>query len=306
MTREEAERELCRLLEEAEADIQAGRTIPAEEVFAQLREKFAPRNIVYLTGDTHGRFERIVDFCSRREMDRENTFVILGDAGLNFHGNLRDTMRKLLLSDLPCTFFCIHGNHEQRPGPKLGYERTQYHGGSVWVQPQYPNLLFAIDGEVYDFCGHSCLVIGGAYSVDKYYRLAMGYGWWPDEQPSPQIKEKVERVLEERNWQVDVVFSHTCPLKYEPVEVFLPGIDQSTVDKSTEEWLDTIESKLHYERWYCGHYHTEKQVDKLRFMFEDYALLPHTLSIEEEKALIAKMERQAEMAEALGWDEEDI
>ena len=125
-----------------------------------------------------------------------------------------------------------------------------------------------------------------------------GYGWWPDEQPSPQIKEKVERVLEERNWQVDVVFSHTCPLKYEPVEVFLPGIDQSTVDKSTEEWLDTIESKLHYERWYCGHYHTEKQVDKLRFMFEDYALLPHTLSIEEEKALIAKMERQAEMAEA--------
>ena len=74
MTREEAERELCRLLEEAEADIQAGRTIPAEEVFAQLREKFAPRNIVYLTGDTHGRFERIVDFCSRREMDRENTF----------------------------------------------------------------------------------------------------------------------------------------------------------------------------------------------------------------------------------------
>ena len=112
--------------------------------------------------------------------------------------------------------------------------------------------------------------------------------------------------LEERNWQVDVVFSHTCPLKYEPVEVFLPGIDQSTVDKSTEEWLDTIESKLHYERWYCGHYHTEKQVDKLRFMFEDYALLPHTLSVEEEKALIAKMERQAEMMEALGWDEEDI
>ena len=306
MTREEAEKELCRLLEEAEADIQAGRTVPAEEVFAQLREAFAPRNIVYLTGDTHGRFERIVDFCSRREMDRENTFVILGDAGLNFYGGHRDALGKEQLAKLPCTFFCIHGNHEQRPGPELGYELSHYHGGSVWVQPQYPNIVFAIDGEVYDFCGHSCLVIGGAYSVDKYYRLARGYGWWPDEQPSPQIKEKVERVLEERNWQVDVVFSHTCPLKYEPVEVFLPGVDQSTVDKSTEEWLDTIESKLHYERWYCGHYHTEKQVDKLRFMFEDYALLPHTLSIEEEKALIAKMERQAEMMEALGWDEEDI
>ena len=94
MTREEAEKELCRLLEEAEADIQAGRTVPAEEVFAQLREEFAPRNIVYLTGDTHGRFERIVDFCSQREMDRENTFVILGDAGLNFYGGLRDALGK--------------------------------------------------------------------------------------------------------------------------------------------------------------------------------------------------------------------
>ena len=38
---EEAEKELCRLLEEAEADIQAGRTVPAEEVFAQLREALA-------------------------------------------------------------------------------------------------------------------------------------------------------------------------------------------------------------------------------------------------------------------------
>ena len=58
--------------------------------------------------------------------------------------------------------------------------------------------------------------------------------------------------------------------KYAPVEVFLPGIDQSTVDKSTEEWLATIESKLHYERWYCGHYHTRKQIDKMQFMFEDF------------------------------------
>ena len=78
--------------------------------------------------------------------------------------------------------------------------------------------------------------------------------------------------LEERNWQVDVVFSHTCPLKYEPVEVFLPGIDQSTVDKSTEEWLDTIESKLHYERWYCGHWHISKRGDKLHFLFHDFEI----------------------------------
>lgn len=53
-------------------------------------------------------------------------------------------------------------------------------------------------------------------------------------------------------------------------------IDQRTVDKSTEEWLDSIEQRLSYKRWYCGHYHTEKKIDKLRFLFKDYEMLPRT------------------------------
>lgn len=68
----------------------------------------------------------------------------------------------------------------------------------------------------------------------------------------------------ERNWKIDIVLSHTGPLKYEPTEVFLPMIDQSTVDKSTEVWLEQIEAKLDYERWYFAHYHTEKEVGKVR------------------------------------------
>ncbi len=160
-----------------------------------------------------------------------------------------------MLAQIPITFFCIHGNHEMRPSPKLGYKLSTYHGGQVWVQAEYPNIVFAIDGEIYDFMGYSCLAVGGAYSVDKWYRLRMGYGWWPDEQPSDEIKAKVERVLEGCDWKVDVVLSHTCPLRYEPTEAFLPCLDQSTVDTCTEEWLNTIEERLSYERWYCGHFH---------------------------------------------------
>ena len=46
------------------------------------------------------------------------------------------------------------------------------------------------------------------------------------------------------------MITHTAPLKYEPTEVFLPMINQSTVDKSTEQWLDSIEEQLYYDRWY--------------------------------------------------------
>ena len=52
----------------------------------------------------------------------------------------------------------------------------------------------------------------------------------------------------DHDWKVDVVLSHTTPLKYEPVEVFLPQIDQSQVDKSTEIWLDSIGYLLTFDR----------------------------------------------------------
>lgn len=74
--------------------------------------------------------------------------------------------------------------------------------GRYGFSPSIQTSYFAIDGEIYDFFGHSCIVIGGAYSVDKYYRLARGYNWFEDEQPSDEIKEKVERVLSERDWRL--------------------------------------------------------------------------------------------------------
>ena len=229
---------------------------------------------VYLSGDTHGHFDRIISFCNKQNVTSKDTLIILGDAGLNYWGDWRDKKNKVRLSKIPINFFCIHGNHEMRPSEALGYEQSEYHGGKVWAQPEYPNILFAMDGEIYNFNENVCLVIGGAYSVDKYYRLTNGLNWFPDEQPSEEIKSKVEQVLSKHDWNIDIVLSHTAPLKYEPTEVFLPMVDQSTVDKSTEAWLDTIETKLNYCRWYCGHYHTEKSVDKLRFMYNDYALLP--------------------------------
>ena len=66
-----------------------------------------------------------------------------------------------------------------------------------------------------------------------------------------------------------IILSHTTPLKYEPTEVFLSCIDQSKVDKSTEQWLDKIEENVEYKKWYCGHYHTNKKIDKVSILFED-------------------------------------
>jgi len=75
------------------------------------------------------------------------------------------------------------------------------------------------------------------------------------------------------NWKIDTVLSHTCPAKYIPTEAFLPGIDQATVDRSTEIWLDDIEIRLTYNHWLCGHWHIDKHIDKMHFLMNSFEML---------------------------------
>ena len=109
---------------------------------------------------------------------------------------------------------------------------------------------------------------------ERYFSVVDVVGVLTDQKDQrAAIKDRVESVLASRSWQVDIVLSHTTPLSLEPREAFLPFIDQSTVDTSTEEWLDGIERRLNYERWYAGHFHTVKETGKLRLMYQDYAKL---------------------------------
>jgi len=228
--------------------------------------------MIFLTGDTHGRvaggFDRIEKLCITNGTTIDDVIVILGDAGINFNGGLIDCKKKLFLSELPITLLCIHGNHEMRPDTIATYKQVERFGGVCYVEDAYPNILFAKDGEVYELGGKSCIAIGGANSIDKHLRVA-GVSWWPDEQPSVEIKERVEGVLYARGWSVDVVLTHTCPRNYMPCEAFMPGVEQHLVDNGTEIWLDGIEQRLNYSAWYCGHFHINKRDDKITFMFDD-------------------------------------
>ena len=84
--------------------------------------------------------------------------------------------KKAFPESLPITIFTIHGNHEQRPQTIYGYQEKVWHGGVVYQEEEYPSLLFAKDGEVFDPDGKQVLVIGGAYSIARWTALCMGTG----------------------------------------------------------------------------------------------------------------------------------
>lgn len=286
----------------------------------------------YVTGDIHGNPRDIIAFANSHNLTEKDTIIILGDAGFNYFLSRRDKHNKEKISKLKCTVFCIAGNHEAKPWmvrkiedgiESFFYDTKVWNDGVVFFEKKYPNLLFADSGEIYNLDGKKCIVLGGAYSVDKYYRITkylinrpdraleilsklgtndisdfieskaipfvnhgiddenrtvqrqldtiatkLNYGeagWFWDEQISDIEMHRAEENLVEN--KIDIVFSHTCPAKYKPIEMFLPQVKQDTVDDSMEQWLDTIEEKIDYEKWYCGHWHTDKKIDKMIFLF---------------------------------------
>lgn len=226
----------------------------------------------YGTGDTHGDFQRIVDFAFKMKTTKEDILAILGDAGINYYLNTRDEKNKIILSQLDLTIFCVKGNHEKYPDNIPGYITKEWNGGIVFYEEKYPNILFAKDGEIYNINGKKCLVIGGAYSVDKYYRLMMGWNWFENEQPSEELKKEIEEKIKINN-EFDYILSHTCPYSVRPTHLFLSQIDQSTVDSSTELWLEEISKKIKFDKWYFGHYHDDWNTGKYHMLFNGYDLL---------------------------------
>lgn len=226
--------------------------------------------MIYITSDTHGKFRRVMEFLENGPITQDDVLIILGDAGFNYDtvpgSGLR---RKAPMNHYSIPILSLHGNHELRPEHIDTYREIPWHGGIVYQEERYPNLLFAKDGELYTFDDRNLLVCGGAYTVFKEYRIQKGLPWYPDEQPSAEIKERVEQQLDKLNWNADILLTHTCPSKAVPKEKYIPNVDQSTVDTSTEDWLDKIEDRLNYNQWYCGHWHIDKQVENIRFVYKD-------------------------------------
>ena len=208
----------------------------------------------YITGDTHKKFDRVEEFCLEYHTTTDDVMIILGDSGINYWLSPKDEKLKERVARIPITCFCIHGNHEGRPWESsTDYRLVSWHGGLVYKEEKYPNMP-----------------IGGAGTVNKDYRISHGLQWFASEQPDDTIKQFVEQQLGKAGWKMDIILSHTVPIKAEPTWAFKPRKEPITVDKGTEEWLQTVYDRLDFSEWYAGHYHVETESMGIRIMFEDF------------------------------------
>lgn len=226
-----------------------------------------------IRGDTHGDFTWMTNGCLDTYKSSETAIIILGDAGFNFHLNKSEQRHKKEINDRGYKFYCVRGNHEERPQniPNMNRVYDDEVKGYVYMEEEYPNIRYFLDYGRYAIDKYICLIIGGAYSVDKNWRLSrVGLteetndpkksGWFAEEQLTANEMTDCSLWLDTLpDSTFDFVFSHTCPKKYQPVDKFLSFIDQSTVDTSMETWMEAISKKIEVNyAWLWGHFHTDR------------------------------------------------
>ena len=198
------------------------------------------------------------------QKDPDHALIVLGDLGFNYLLDERDKdWKRGFCNKYDFQLYAVRGNHEERPqnitGMQLVYDENV--NGEVYWEPEYPNIHYFKDFGEYEINGYKVLILGGAYSVDKYYRIAMHpnsswTGWFAEEQLNDTERAAAAELCKGKSY--DFVLSHTCPISWEPRDLFLSVVDQSTVDKTMELWLEDIKSSFSWNIWLFGHYHADR------------------------------------------------
>ena len=230
----------------------------------------------YITGDTHGNSDIRVNRLLSKNPDiipEETALIILGDSGFNYYLDKGDYKRKKHFSKRGILTYCVRGNHEERPQNIEGMELIEDENvnGLVYIQKEFPLIRYFVDGQKYDINGYKVLVIGGAYSVDKFYRLRNQINWFEQEQLSNLEMSNIGLdLITDLPTTYDFVLTHTCPYSWQPRDLFLNGIDQSLVDNTMEIWMDRLKDCFDWKIWMFGHYHDDRLVrPKVEMMYYD-------------------------------------
>lgn len=239
---------------------------------------------IYITGDIHGSAREVRNRIAQIENPSKNDFIIIaGDAEFEYEnyimGQAKREARKF-----PGTWIVLRGNHDScywKHEKDQGWEIIQYQGCDYLRQIKYPNIWYLPDnGCIYRIEDYNILFIPGAYSVDKWYRLRNNYPWNPREQLNTKEQKDLEDITIEwlnSGFDINFVVAHTFPLKMQHyfIDLFMPGLDQTSVDKSTEYWLNNLstfyENSLSFKQYFGGHFHDD------RMLTNKYTMLYHSV-----------------------------
>ena len=235
--------------------------------------------MIYITGDTHGNFERFDEnrFPIQTEMTKKDYIIICGDFGgvWTFEGESNIEKETLdWLNDKNFTTLFVDGNHENYTRLYNDYQVEKWHGGKV--HKIRDSVLHLMRGEIFDIDDKRFFAFGGAKSHDiqdgilnldeeeriykyrksgAYFRIR-NFSWWDLELPTEEEMKKGINNIEKINNKVDYTISHCCPTSIQTL------LSSGTYKKDyLTDYFQKIMDKCEFKKWYFGHYHDYRQVN---------------------------------------------
>ena len=209
---------------------------------------------VYVTGDTHGPLDldKIYNWEMTVSPNYDDVLIILGDWGAIWYNNSRDKKLIDYWDTKPYLVCFIDGNHDHHSAIAT-YDIIDFFGGRA--HQITPNILHLMRGEVYNIQGKSIFTMGGATSIDKFWRTE-GKDWWEEELPSMNEYENAHYNLEKYGYKIDYILSHCTDTHT------MAAINRHFESDHLNRFLFTLKSvfKLKYKHHYFGHYHIDSKI----------------------------------------------
>lgn len=230
---------------------------------------------IYVTGDKHGKPEKYYSAINQIDCPSANDVIIVcGDAGLEY-GTFHSKKCKRVMSAFEGDWLVLRGNHDTRYWrDHPNWLVSSKYGAPTAYQPSFPNIHYILDeGGLYTIQDMNFLMVPGAYSVDKDYRLSRELPYESEEQLTETEQIQLCKIACDNLDDIDYVCGHTFPMHQQTnlQYLFMECIDQSTVDKSMEFFLEElmgeVEKGKRFKQYFGGHYHDDKKLD------ENYCLL---------------------------------
>ena len=212
--------------------------------------------MIWVTGDTHAPLDisklNTTNWPEQKNCSKEDVLIICGDFGGVWDGSKTDRCWLDWFERKKVTVVFCDGNHENFDLLNQ-YPTIEWMGGRV--HQIRPTVFHLMRGEVYDIQGKKIFVLGGADSHDKERRTE-GVNWWREERPSEEELSHARQTLDQLEWKVDVVITHTAPTK------MVQALGYQVEDSSFQRFLDEMSVCLDFKVWYFGHFHRDIQSDR--------------------------------------------
>ena len=221
---------------------------------------------VYLIGDLHTNYKQFKEQFENDKSLRDCIFIFLGDMDFRNEETAYNQFKKLdkQLTERNIKSYVIRGNHDN-PSLWCSHEKAS----DLWLKftsfkPIDSNTRITINGNV-------GIIISGAVTINRA-DLTEGVNYWPEHDKIDLPSDYID--FGEGLKNIDFVIGHTGPVHSDIFKEQQTGCERYLKDGFLVQDLDNEQKLLRGvlrryrpKRWYCGHYHFEKDT---KFVWDNW------------------------------------